>query len=177
MLDYAEDQGFQENYVPYIVNSESLFGTGQLPKFEDDQFKVNEDQYLIPTAEVPLTNLYRDSFIDESDLPINISAHTPCFRKEAGSYGKDTRGMINSINLKVEVVSLSIHLNLKMHLKKLLPRYIHLTDSNYPIGQLFYALETCFSAKTIDIEVGNSQNNFREISSCSNFRDFQTENE
>ena len=100
-------KAFRRYYVPYIVNSESLFGTGQPPKFEDDQFKVNEDQYLIPTAEVPLTNLYRDSFIDESVLPINISAHTPCFRKEAGSYGKDTRGMIRQHQFeKVEVVKL-----------------------------------------------------------------------
>ncbi|MDA1056789.1 MAG: serine--tRNA ligase, partial [Proteobacteria bacterium] len=107
MLDYAEEQGFKEYYVPFIVNSESLFGTGQLPKFEDDQFKVNEDQYLIPTAEVPLTNLYRDTIIEESDLPINVCAHTPCFRKEAGSYGKDTRGMIRQHQFeKVEVVKL-----------------------------------------------------------------------
>ena len=179
MLDYAEDQGFQEYYVPYIVNSESLFGTGQLPKFEDDQFKVNEDQYLIPTAEVPLTNLYRDSFIDESDLPINISAHTPCFRKEAGSYGKDTRGMIRQHQFeKVEVVKL-VH---PSESENALDEIVHHATSILDKLELSYrTVILCTgdlgfsSAKTIDIEVWlPSQNDFREISSCSNFRDFQT---
>ena len=179
MLDYAEDQGFQEYYVPYIVNSESLFGTGQLPKFEDDQFKVNEDQYLIPTAEVPLTNLYRDSFIDESDLPINISAHTPCFRKEAGSYGKDTKGMIRQHQFeKVEVVKL-VH---PSESENALDDIVHHATSILDKLELSYrTVILCTgdlgfsSAKTIDIEVWlPSQNDFREISSCSNFRDFQT---
>ena len=179
MLDYAEDQGFQENYVPYIVNSESLFGTGQLPKFEDDQFKVNEDQYLIPTAEVPLTNLFRDTFIDESDLPINISAHTPCFRKEAGSYGKDTRGMIRQHQFeKVEVVKL-VH---PSESENALEEIVHHATSILDKLELSYrTVILCTgdlgfsSAKTIDIEVWlPSQNDFREISSCSNFRDFQT---
>ena len=179
MLDYAEDQGFQEYYVPYIVNSESLFGTGQLPKFEDDQFKVNEDQYLIPTAEVPLTNLYRDTFIDESDLPINISAHTPCFRKEAGSYGKDTRGMIRQHQFeKVEVVKL-VH---PSESENALEEIVHHATSILDKLELSYrTVILCTgdlgfsSAKTIDIEVWlPSQNDFREISSCSNFRDFQT---
>jgi len=179
MLDYAEDQGFQEYYVPFIVNSESLFGTGQLPKFEDDQFKVNEDQYLIPTAEVPLTNLYRDTFIDESDLPINVSAHTPCFRKEAGSYGKDTRGMIRQHQFeKVEVVKL-VH---PSESENALDEIIHHATSILDKLELSYrTVILCTgdlgfsSAKTIDIEVWlPSQNDFREISSCSNFRDFQT---
>ena len=179
MLDYAEDQGFQEYYVPYIVNSESLFGTGQLPKFEDDQFKINEDQYLIPTAEVPLTNLYRDTFIDESDLPINISAHTPCFRKEAGSYGKDTRGMIRQHQFeKVEVVKL-VH---PSESENALDEIVHHATSILNKLELSYrTVILCTgdlgfsSAKTIDIEVWlPSQNDFREISSCSNFRDFQT---
>ena len=179
MLDYAEDQGFQEYYVPYIVNSESLFGTGQLPKFEDDQFKVNEDQYLIPTAEVPLTNLYRDSFIDESDLPINVCAHTPCFRKEAGSYGKDTRGMIRQHQFeKVEVVKL-VH---PSESENALDEIVHHATSILDKLELSYrTVILCTgdlgfsSAKTIDIEVWlPSQNDFREISSCSNFRDFQT---
>jgi len=179
MLDCAEAQGFQEYYVPYIVNSESLFGTGQLPKFEEDQFKVNEDQYLIPTAEVPLTNLYRDTFIDESDLPINISAHTPCFRKEAGSYGKDTRGMIRQHQFeKVEVVKL-VH---PSESENALDEIVHHATSI--LGKLELSYRTVIlctgdlgfaSAKTIDVEVWlPSQNNFREISSCSNFRDFQT---
>jgi len=179
MLDYAEDQGFQEHYVPFIVNSESLFGTGQLPKFEDDQFKVNEDQYLIPTAEVPLTNLYRDTFIDESDLPINVSAHTPCFRKEAGSYGKDTRGMIRQHQFeKVEVVKL-VH---PSESENALDEIVHHATSILDKLELSYrTVILCTgdlgfsSAKTIDVEVWlPSQNDFREISSCSNFRDFQT---
>ena len=179
MLDYAEDQGFQEHYVPFIVNSESLFGTGQLPKFEDDQFKVNEDQYLIPTAEVPLTNLYRDTFIDESDLPINVSAHTPCFRKEAGSYGKDTRGMIRQHQFeKVEVVKL-VH---PSESDNALDEIVHHATSILDKLELSYrTVILCTgdlgfsSAKTIDVEVWlPSQNDFREISSCSNFRDFQT---
>jgi len=179
MLDYAEDQGFQEYYVPFIVNSESLFGTGQLPKFEDDQFKVNEDQYLIPTAEVPLTNLYRDTFIDESDLPINVSAHTPCFRKEAGSYGKDTRGMIRQHQFeKVEVVKL-VH---PSESDNALDEIVHHATSILDKLELSYrTVILCTgdlgfsSAKTIDVEVWlPSQNDFREISSCSNFRDFQT---
>ena len=94
MLDEAENNGYQEQYVPYIVNTESLIGTGQLPKFEEDQFKVDENKYLIPTAEVPLTNLFRDATLDELDLPVKLTAHTPCFRSEAGNYGKDTKGMI-----------------------------------------------------------------------------------
>ena len=179
MLDCAEAQSFQEYYVPYIVNSESLFGTGQLPKFEEDQFKVNEDQYLIPTAEVPLTNLYRDTFIDESDLPINISAHTPCFRKEAGSYGKDTRGMIRQHQFeKVEVVKL-VH---PSESENALEEIVHHATSILDKLELSYrTVILCTgdlgfsSAKTIDIEVWlPSQNDFREISSCSNFRDFQT---
>jgi len=179
MLDYAEDQGFQEYYVPYIVNSESLFGTGQLPKFEDDQFKINEDQYLIPTAEVPLTNLYRDTFIDESDLPINISAHTPCFRKEAGSYGKDTRGMIRQHQFeKVEVVKLVHPSESENALDEIVQHATSILDKlelSYRTVILCTGDLGFSSAKTIDIEVWlPSQNDFREISSCSNFRDFQT---
>ena len=105
MLDEAKDNGYEEMYVPYIVNADSLIGTGQLPKFEDDQFKVGESKYLIPTAEVPLTNLLRDQVITSSELPINLTAHTPCFRAEAGSYGKDTKGMIRQHQFeKVEIV-------------------------------------------------------------------------
>ena len=179
MLDYAEDQGFKEYYVPFIVNSESLFGTGQLPKFEDDQFKVSDDQYLIPTAEVPLTNLYRNTLIDESDLPINICAHTPCFRKEAGSYGKDTRGMIRQHQFeKVEVVKL-VH---PSESENALDEIVHHATSILEKLELSYRTVILCSgdlgfsaAKTIDVEVWlPSQNNFREISSCSNFRDFQT---
>ena len=94
MLDNAIKNGYQEYYVPFMANSESLTGTGQLPKFEEDLFKTNEKLYLIPTAEVPLTNLFRDEFVSEKELPIKVTSHTPCFRSEAGSYGKDTKGMI-----------------------------------------------------------------------------------
>lgn len=179
MLDYAEEQGFKEYYVPFIVNSESLFGTGQLPKFEDDQFKVNEDQYLIPTAEVPLTNLYRDTIIDESDLPINVCAHTPCFRKEAGSYGKDTRGMIRQHQFeKVEVVKLVHPSESENALDEILQHATSILDSlelSYRTVILCSGDLGFSSAKTIDVEVWlPSQNDFREISSCSNFRDFQT---
>ena len=105
MLDHADQNGYEECYVPYIVNKESLLGTGQLPKFEDDQFCVGEGKYLIPTAEVPLTNLYRNELIEAGNLPLKMTAHTPCFRAEAGSYGKDTRGMIRQHQFeKIELV-------------------------------------------------------------------------
>ena len=105
MLDEAESNGYEEYYVPFIVNSESLLGTGQLPKFEDDQFSVGEGKYLIPTAEVTLTNLYRNELIEAGKLPLKMTAHTPCFRAEAGSYGKDTRGMIRQHQFeKIELV-------------------------------------------------------------------------
>ena len=178
MLDEAKDNGYEEMYVPFIVNADSLVGTGQLPKFEDDQFKVGDGKYLIPTAEVPLTNLLRDEVIDSSDLPINLTAHTPCFRAEAGSYGKDTRGMIRQHQFeKIEIVKFSDPKKsnecldeLVLHASKILDKlelsYRHVVLCTGDLG---------FSAaKTIDIEVWlPSQNCFREISSCSNFRDFQ----
>ena len=178
MLDEAKDNGYEEMYVPYIVNADSLIGTGQLPKFEDDQFKVGESKYLIPTAEVPLTNLLRDQVITSSELPINLTAHTPCFRAEAGSYGKDTRGMIRQHQFeKVEIVKFAdpeksdkcldeLVSHASQILEKLELSYRHVVLCTGDLG---------FSAaKTIDIEVWlPSQNCFREISSCSNFRDFQ----
>ena len=178
MLDEAKDNGYEEMYVPFIVNADSLVGTGQLPKFEDDQFKVGDGKYLIPTAEVPLTNLLRDEVIDSSDLPLNLTAHTPCFRAEAGSYGKDTRGMIRQHQFeKIEIVKFSdpkksnecldeLVLHASQILDKLELSYRHVVLCTGDLG---------FSAaKTIDIEVWlPSQNCFREISSCSNFRDFQ----
>ena len=178
MLDEAKNNGYEEMYVPLIVNSDSLIGTGQLPKFEEDQFKVGNGKYLIPTAEVPLTNLLRDEVIADSDLPINLTAHTPCFRAEAGSYGKDTRGMIRQHQFeKIEIVKFT-HPNksdesldeLVAHASQILDKlelsYRHVVLCTGDLG---------FSAaKTIDIEVWlPSQNCFREISSCSNFRDFQ----
>jgi len=179
MLNEAKINGYKEMYVPFIVNTESLIGTGQLPKFEEDQFKVSDNKYLIPTAEVPLTNLFRDKTFELSDFPISLTAHTPCFRAEAGSYGKDTRGMIRQHQFeKIEIVKLADPddsdkcLNqLVQHASQILDKlelsYRHVILSTGDLG---------FSAaKTIDIEVWlPSQNCFREISSCSNFRDFQS---
>ena len=108
MIDNAVKNGYEEYYVPFMANADSLIGTGQLPKFEEDLFKANENLYLIPTAEVPLTNLFRDEFVNEDELPIKVTSHTPCFRSEAGSYGKDTRGLIRQHQFeKIELVQLS----------------------------------------------------------------------
>ena len=179
MLDEAASNGYEEYYVPYIVNSESLMGTGQLPKFADDQFSVGEGKYLIPTAEVPLTNVFRNEVIPTDDLPIKMTSHTPCFRAEAGSYGKDTRGMIRQHQFeKIELVKF-VHPNesekaldeLVNHASKILDK-LELSYRKVVLcsGDLGFS-----AAKTIDLEVWlPSQKCFREISSCSNFRDFQT---
>ena len=179
MLDEATSNGYEEYYVPYIVNSESLIGTGQLPKFEDDQFSVGEGKYLIPTAEVPLTNILRNEAISVDDIPIKMTAHTPCFRAEAGSYGKDTRGMIRQHQFeKIELVKF-VHPNesekaldeLVSHASQILDK-LELSYRKVVLcsGDLGFS-----AAKTIDLEVWlPSQKCFREISSCSNFRDFQT---
>tara|TARA_A100001388_G_scaffold13553_1_gene9254 strand:- start:3232 stop:4491 length:1260 start_codon:yes stop_codon:yes gene_type:complete len=178
MLDESKNNGYEEMYVPFIVNADSLVGTGQLPKFEEDQFKLTDGRYLIPTAEVPLTNILRNKTLKETDLPVNMTAHTPCFRAEAGSYGKDTRGIIRQHQFeKIEIVKFSEPNNsdnaleeLVMHASEILNKlelsYRHVVLCTGDLG---------FSAaKTIDIEVWlPSQNTFREISSCSNFRDFQ----
>lgn len=181
MLDlHSREHGYEEVYVPYIVNSDSLYGTGQLPKFEDDQFKIDQDNdaYLIPTAEVPVTNMYRDQILDESELPIRHVCHTPCFRSEAGSYGRDTRGMIRQHQFeKVELVQL-VHPEtswdaleqLSGHAEKVLQTL----DLPYRTMVLCGGDLGFSAAKTIDLEVwlpGQSQ--YREISSCSNFLDFQ----
>ena len=179
MLDEAASNGYEEYYVPYIVNSESLIGTGQLPKFENDQFSVGEGKYLIPTAEVPLTNVFRNEAISVDDIPIKMTAHTPCFRAEAGSYGKDTRGMIRQHQFeKIELVKF-VHPNesekaldeLVSHASKILDK-LELSYRKVVLcsGDLGFS-----AAKTIDLEVWlPSQKCFREISSCSNFTDFQT---
>ena len=179
MLDEATLNGYEEYYVPYIVNSESLIGTGQLPKFAEDQFSVGEGKYLIPTAEVPLTNILRNETISVDDIPIKMTAHTPCFRAEAGSYGKDTRGMIRQHQFeKIELVKF-VHPNesekaldeLVCHASKILDK-LELSYRKVVLcsGDLGFS-----AAKTIDLEVWlPSQKCFREISSCSNFRDFQT---
>ena len=181
MLDVqTEENGYTEMYVPNIVRSDCLEGTGQLPKFADDQYKIENEEalYLIPTAEVPLTNLIRESILDPSELPIKMTAHTPCFRQEAGSYGRDTKGMIRQHQFeKVELVHIvkpeesydaleELTKNAESILKKLnLPYRVMLLCSG----------DTGFSAaKTYDLEVWlPSQETYREISSCSNCESFQ----
>jgi seryl-tRNA synthetase len=181
MLDvHIAEHGYREVYVPYLVKAEALYGTGQLPKFADDQFRIAGDEalYLIPTAEVPVTNLFRDRIVDHDALPIRHVCHTPCFRSEAGSYGRDTRGMIRQHQFeKVELVHVTTPSNswraldeLTSHaeaiLKKLeLPYRAMLLCG----GDMGFA-----AAKTIDLEVWlPGQQRYREISSCSNFLDFQ----
>tara|TARA_B100000035_G_scaffold89748_1_gene75685 strand:+ start:59 stop:1318 length:1260 start_codon:yes stop_codon:yes gene_type:complete len=178
MLSEAKSKGYEEYYVPFIVNAESLFGTGQLPKFEDDQFKVGDDKYLIPTAEVPLTNIYRNKTIEQDSLPIKMTAHTPCFRAEAGSYGRDTRGMIRQHQFeKVELVKFVHPDSSEQELEDLVNDAASILDKlelSYRKVVLCTGDLGFSAAKTIDLEVWlPSQNCFREISSCSNFRDFQ----
>jgi seryl-tRNA synthetase len=175
---HIEEHGYQEVYVPYIVNSDSLFGTGQLPKFEEDLFKLDDERnyYLIPTAEVPMTNIHRNEIVES--LPIKYVSHTPCFRSEAGSSGRDTRGMIRQHQFeKVEMVqfvhpeqSSEAHEALTGHAEAILQA----------LGLAYRTVILCggdlgfSSAKTYDIEVWlPSQQTYREISSCSNFTDFQ----
>ena len=179
MLDIAEKNGYEERYVPFIANSQSLIGTGQLPKFEEDLFKITEDLFLIPTAEVPLTNLYADSILEQGSLPIKVTSHTPCFRSEAGSYGKDTKGLIRQHQFeKVEIVQI-VHPNESdAALEGLLSNaeeILQLLELPYQVVQLCGGDLGFSSAKTYDIEVWiPSQNKYREISSCSNFTDFQS---
>jgi len=175
---HIAEHGYEEVYVPYIVNRESLFGTGQLPKFEEDLFKLDDERdfYLIPTAEVPVTNIYRNEIVDE--LPIKLVAHTPCFRSEAGSYGRDTRGMIRQHQFeKVEMVqfvrpdsSWDALEELVGHAENILQKL----DLPYRTVILCGGDLGFSAAKTYDIEVWlPSQGKYREISSCSNFSDFQ----
>ena len=178
MLDLATKNGYQEHYVPYIANADSLQSTGQLPKFEEDLFKLTNDMYLIPTAEVPLTNLYRNTIIDSSSLPIKLTSHTPCFRSEAGSYGKDTKGLIRQHQFeKVELVQIVHPDNSFEALNELLANaeeVLQVLDLPYQVIELCTGDLGFSSAKTYDIEVWMpSQNKYREISSCSNFSDFQ----
>ena len=179
MLDVAEKNGYKERYVPFMANSRSLIGTGQLPKFEEDLFKITDDLFLIPTAEVPLTNLYADSILEQGSLPIKLTSHTPCFRSEAGSYGKDTKGLIRQHQFeKVEIVQI-VHPNESDDvLEGLLSNaeeILQLLELPYQVVQLCGGDLGFSSAKTFDIEVWiPSQNKYREISSCSNFTDFQS---
>ncbi|MGD9386299.1 MAG: serine--tRNA ligase [Thioalkalispiraceae bacterium] len=181
MLDlHTQEHGYTETYVPYIVNADSLRGTGQLPKFEEDLFKLRYEQefYLIPTAEVPVTNIVRDLIIDDDYMPRKYACHTPCFRSEAGSYGKDTRGMIRQHQFeKVELVqvvkpedSFDALEQLTTHAEEVLKRLkLAYRVVNLCTGDIGFS-----SRKTYDLEVWMpSQNTYREISSCSNFGDFQ----
>ncbi len=207
MLDVqTEEHGYTECYVPYIVNADSLLGTGQLPKFEEDLFKLprikqtytqpqlaevqrqggagshggsfEENFYLIPTSEVPLTNLVRDQIIQESELPIKVTAHTPCFRSEAGSYGRDTRGMIRQHQFdKVEMVQI---VHPERSYEALDEMVKHAEAILQKLGLTYRVVSLCTgdmgfgAAKTFDLEVWlPSQNTYREISSVSNCESFQ----
>jgi seryl-tRNA synthetase len=181
MLDtHTSEHGYTEVYVPYLVNADSLYGTGQLPKFEEDLFKVpgEKDYYLIPTAEVPVTNLARDIIVEADSMPRKWVAHTPCFRSEAGSYGKDTRGMIRQHQFeKVELVqvvppgdSFAALEELAGHAEAILQRL----ELPYRVVTLCTGDLGFSAAKTYDLEVWlPGQQRYREISSCSNFQDFQ----
>ena len=178
MLDKAEEHGYTEHYLPMVANSESLTSTGQLPKFSEDLFQLTDDYYLIPTAEVPLTNLYRNQILDMDTFPLMLSAHTSCFRSEAGSYGRDTKGLIRQHQFeKVELVQIC-HPEKSFEALESLTFHAEtvLKELNLP----YQVVELCtgdlgFSAaKTYDLEVWiPSQETFREISSCSNCTDFQ----
>lgn len=180
MLDmHTEQHGYTETYVPYLVNADSLRGTGQLPKFAEDLFAVdNEGLYLIPTAEVPVTNIVRDTISADDELPLKFVAHTPCFRSEAGSHGRDVRGLIRQHQFeKVELVQIvrpeeseQAHEELTQHAENVLQT----------LGLPYRKVVLCTgdlgfsSSKTYDLEVWlPSQQTYREISSCSNFHDFQ----
>lgn len=181
MLDtHTNKHGYEEVNVPFVVNADSLYGTGQLPKFEEDLFKLTDERnlYLIPTAEVPVTNIYRDEIVEESQLPIKLVCHSPCFRSEAGSYGRDTRGMIRQHQFeKVELVQFVRPEESDQALEELVG---HAEKILQDLGLPHRTVILCggdigfSSAKTYDIEVWvPSQNKYREISSCSSFRDFQ----
>jgi len=184
---HTEEHAYSENYVPYLVRPDALRGTGQLPKFKEELFAIEGDEetisgdkqlHLIPTAEVPVTNMVRESILDEEDLPLRLTAHTPCFRSEAGAYGKDVRGLIRQHQFeKVEMVqivkpeqSLDALDELLGHAEKIL----QLLNLPYRVVALCSG-DIGFSAtKTFDLEVWvPAQETYREISSCSNFGDFQ----
>ena len=180
MLDFNRARGFNEWYVPFMANSNTLQGTGQLPKFADDLFKIEgEDLYLIPTAEVSLTNLFNDEILDISELPMLLTSYTPCFRKEAGSAGRDTRGLIRQHQFdKVEMVAITTPEQSDEVFEKMVACASDLLTS---LGLPHQKMQLCtgdlgFSAATtIDLEVWlPGQNKYREISSISNTRDFQS---
>ena len=179
MLDVHEQQGYVEVVPPFIVNADSLLGTGQLPKFEEDLFKLTDrDYYLIPTAEVPVTNMHRDEILDGATLPLSYTAYSPCFRSEAGSHGKDTRGLIRQHQFeKVEIVKFTTpesswaeHEKLTADAEAVLQALgLHYRVITLSTGDMGFT-----AAKTYDLEVWlPGQETYREISSCSNFLDFQ----
>ncbi len=180
MLDlHVEKHGYTEVLTPFMVNAESMTGTGQLPKFKEDLFKIEGmEYYLIPTAEVPVTNIYRDEILEEDKLPIYLVAYSPCFRSEAGSYGKDTRGLIRQHQFnKVEMVKFSKPETSYDELEKLTANAEEVLEK---LGIAYRTVCLCTadlgfsSAKTYDVEAWMpGQNTYREISSCSNFDDFQ----
>ncbi|HMT94660.1 serine--tRNA ligase [uncultured Thiothrix sp.] len=181
MLDtHTQEHGYTELYVPYMVNADSLRGTGQLPKFEEDLFKLNNEQgyYLIPTSEVPVTNLVRDTIVDAASLPLKFTSHTPCFRSEAGSHGKDTRGLIRQHQFeKVEMVQITRPDQSWQALEEMVGNAEAILQK---LGLPYRVITLCsgdtgFSAaKTYDLEVWlPGQQKYREISSCSNTLDFQ----
>ena len=184
---HTEEHGYSENYVPYLVRPDALRGTGQLPKFKEDLFAIEADQddieddkqlFLIPTAEVPVTNMVRESILEEKELPLRLTAHTPCFRSEAGAYGKDVRGLIRQHQFeKVELVQIVKSQDSSDALDELLghaEKILQMLKLPYRVVALC-AGDIGFSAtKTYDIEVWvPAQETYREISSCSNFGDFQ----
>ncbi len=178
-LDHNREYGFEEVYVPFLVNRETMMATGQLPKFKEDLFKIeDEDLYLIPTAEVPLTNLFRNEIIPDLDKPIKLTAYTPCFRKEAGSHGRDSKGMIRQHQFdKVELVAITKPQNSDKMFEEMVECASRALEKlGLPYRQVMLCTgDLGFSAaKTIDLEVWiPSQNKYREISSISNTRDFQ----
>ena len=181
MLDlHTREHHYTETLPPFIVNSEALFGTGQLPKFEQDLFKLTDERglYLVPTAEVPVTNYHRGEILDAAALPMHMVAYTPCFRSEAGSYGRDTRGVIRQHQFeKVELVKLALPDNSYEELESLTrdaERVLQRLGLHYRVVTLASGDTGFGAAKTYDIEVWMpSQNAFREISSCSNYEAFQ----
>ncbi|HEX8849232.1 MAG TPA: serine--tRNA ligase [Gemmatimonadaceae bacterium] len=180
MLDlHTRDHGYEETWVPFVVNRASMTGTGQLPKFEDDMYRLpDDDMFLVPTAEVPITNLYRDEILDGAQLPMGLTAYSPCFRREAGSHGKDTRGLIRVHEFdKVELVwytraeeSAARHEELTRHAE----RVLQLLELPYRVLLLASGDTGFASAKTYDLEVfAPGIGKWLEVSSCSNFLDFQ----
>lgn len=180
MLDTHIKAGYTEMYVPYMVNGDSLQGTGQLPKFEEDLFKLRGDKeyYLIPTSEVPLTNSVRDSMLNPSDLPLKLTAHTPCFRSEAGSAGRDTRGLIRQHQFEkvemVQIVRADTSMQALEEMTAQAESILQALELPYRVVALCTGDMGFSATKTYDIEVWlPSQDTYREISSCSNCGDFQ----